>query len=656
MYINKLWLMLILFLASHTIAEVTMFHGVVFYGDTLEVTFLDDTTLTYFEIGDEHFNLSNTDITCSGQRGFYNTVNVSYVNNSMWDQSRGWRIIEFNCTHTNIALLEWIMFFNSSNYIFDYYFDDVLTRNDVRQYQTEGYYSFNWTNDGNIHSHEWVFDGYSPDPPYNGEANVTIDANGGGIYSTPHVNLSWLRGNYSDQEVAVYHSSHYPTSPSDGTIAYNGTHLDYNFTVNQTAFFSIWSYNSTTNRFSRSGLQIPWGVMGMQCRNESKPWQNITFGVQISNSDGSNTYQRYWGSTTPFYINLSQVPYGDDTIILVNSTGYKDRVYQMDTRFNTYYNLTFYLPPHITEVDDGGGDTGVDDDHNLSSHLYYFQVFNEYNEPVGGVTVDVQRYINTTDSFESVGILITDESGMNSINLIPEVLYQVNLSAEGYISTRATWYPDKDYYGIYYPQPFYINFDSSSRNITNVLDIIFFNGSLAPNGTLTILYEDSDSNTTDTTFYIYENWNYTNTLLHTVSYTGNNDLGFWRTVNNVSRRHMVRLHINHSKIGYEVIRIYINPVYTPTDESEIEEKFTDVFGDFNLGWVKTFIVFLPCLFILVLFGKSHTGMAIIGSGLFLGFVSFFINMENIVTYGTLAGIFIVMGIVVTIVKKGRSAT
>jgi len=99
--------------------------------------------------------------------------------------------------------------------------------------------------------------------------------------------------------------------------------------------------------------------------------------------------------------------------------------------------------------------------------------------------------------------------------------------------------------------------------------------------------------------------------------------------------------------------ITLEPVRTGiVTEKSIEDRFDDVFGDWDMGYARTFLVFLPCLFFLVVFGGHHTGLGIMAAGLYLGFSSYMVDIDGVVSFVTLGGFLAVAGFVVIIAKKG----
>ena len=510
--------------------------------------------------------------------------------------------------------------------------------------------SYTWSN----WSEWWVMNNIygQPDPPYNGTGYYS--------YSGHWINITWNRGNGSDYDLVIRKSGSYPTTYNDGTMVdinvNNQTSELYYFNASSIYimyYYSIFSHNTTNGTYS-DGLDITFsgGGLGLNCFNESNPNQAIEFDILISNSDGSQTYEASDLNNTR-WLNLADIPYGDDTIFVVSNSSYKQRTYYYDIELGGIYNLTFYLPPIETPVEEGSGDDGGN---TTTTRLYIVRVIDENFNPLEDVDIDIKRYMNATDEYATISTLITDANGEAEVYLIPNTLYKVYLSKTGYDSETEDYVTDPVYYGIYYPKTFMLRSTVEGHDILTFADIITFNATIDSGGNITVWYDDANENTTDTAILIYEYYNGSMVLNHTDERTGEDSFDFTDTGYNTSRTHAIVLYLNHSELGFEVVWIYVYPLYSPVSEDTLEAYFSDVFGSFELGWVKTFLVLLPALIPIIVFSPRHVGLGIIGAGCWMGFVPIFIDVSSVVQYATLAGIIIVMGMALVVIKKGRRAT
>lgn len=67
------------------------------------------------------------------------------------------------------------------------------------------------------------------------------------------INLSWTKGTGDDNVTLCGNTSHYPTSPADAEVLYNGSNLSYSqtgLTDSQTWYYRAWGWNATTQMHS----------------------------------------------------------------------------------------------------------------------------------------------------------------------------------------------------------------------------------------------------------------------------------------------------------------------------------------------------------------------------------------------------------------------
>lgn len=624
-----------------SMAAVTIYPGVYFYGGNLTLSFQSETNMTYLEVGTNYFVIDslNLSMVCTNNID----INVSSVNSSI-NLTSGTSVLRFNATYTT-GSVTFTFTGNHTNSIYKLYTDSVLT-------STHEVNSFSWSyNSWSEHDFDIRLDGYRPDPPYNGSSEYNGTSN--------RLNLSWTRGNYSDRDVVVRQTGSYPSSPSDGTIAQNDTALFYNESIFSSGYYTVWSYNDTTNTFSLTGENIPWGAVGITVYNESASWEEITpFGLLISNSAGTNTYQNGSCSGT-HYLDLLDIPYGDDTVFVVNATGYIDRTFYNDLAVNSFYNFTFYLAPFETEVDPGGGDPGGSGTNYSTTQNYIINIINDYDEDVSNAKVVVRRYFNNTDSWDEVFGGITDAYGqISSCPLVPGTLYKVNVSCIGYDTlTGMDWRPNY----IVFTEDRYKTFrlTGTAEDITTVTfsDICTLSASwVTSNSTLMIFFYDSYSETLNSFFEIYEVYNDTSTLNVTYSYSSNSDITIFVSGLNTSRMHRITLEMNHTTLGHVTNQsVWVGPLHVPTiDEDWLETKASDAFGVFELGWVNMFLLWGPAIIILCgLASIGHPGLGIIGAGLYEVLIVWKIDTALDIKLGALVSILLILGVISLIIHRKR---
>ena len=451
----------------------------------------------------------------------------------------------------------------------------------------------------------------------------------------------------------------YPTSRSD-TSAYevqNNSYLFFNETLTSTAYFSVWAWNQTTNYYSSDSckLDLPWGAIVIYAvYNESNASQAVTpFSLLISNEDGTDTYWDNSVSNVPLYISKDDIPFGDNTIVNINASGYKTVRYYFDYALNNFYNHTFYIAPEYTIVDPGTGDEDDTNDTHMTTRLYRLRCIDQYTYPIADVKANIKRYINTTDTYENTTIVITDGYGEADVYLVPNVNYKVFLTKTGYTQIGSNdWIPDPTWYGANYPKTFQMEYDDEDVDEESYAfwDIILFNATMHTDGRLYVYYEDTKTSTTNAQFHTNEVFNFTTTLKATNSTTLDN-YDFWVTGLNTSRIHHVTIHLNHTMLGWVNVTIIVNPIHTPKyQKDDIEDKTVGVFGVFSLGYVNFFLIFIPAIILLVIFGPRHAGMGIVGAGLYMGFSSIFIAVPQQILY--LIPLIVAIGFILIIVKEG----
>jgi hypothetical protein len=117
-----------------------------------------------------------------------------------------------------------------------------------------------------------------------------------------------------------------------------------------------WEYVSPGNGTDYGPL-LPAGNITTCVYNESNMSQQIPFSIFITNQNGTETYESTTQTANCITLPTSQLPRGDDTIFIIESSGYKLREYLRDVELGTEYDFTFYLPPlETTDNEEGEGE------------------------------------------------------------------------------------------------------------------------------------------------------------------------------------------------------------------------------------------------------------------------------------------------------------
>jgi hypothetical protein len=476
-----------------------------------------------------------------------------------------------------------------------------------------------------------------PNPPYN-QAWVQVGSN---------INVSWLNGTGAKKTVLRMSTTTQPLTPTDGTEIYNGTAHYKVQAVTGIFYITLFSFNTTSGHFS-TGVTLSSYFVFVRCYNESSGLLISGYSVFFTNPLGTQTYM-HDGCTNPHIINTSVIPQGNDISLMVNATGYYARTYVMDIIITGNYYINAYLVP-------------------ISATLYYLRVvetiessYTPYDQAVEDASVIIKRYINATVGYEIISSLYTDANGYVNLQLVPYVHYKVFLNKSGYDDKVSEYTPaPPNEYGQTVEKVFRIvRTTGGFTNITTFDDAYDFYATMYTNNTINIVCQELIAATTNAQIYVYETYNTTITLFNSHSYIGTVlNLSIWEVGINTAREYIIILNVNHSLIGYSIQTLYVLPItvynQTKINATDIENKIADHFGAWDLGYVKTILLFLPTICLIVLFGAGHQpGLGLFIAGCYLGGILKFIQFDlgTAAQMGMLAGLFIVMGILVIIAKR-----
>ena len=587
-----------------------------------------------------------------------------------------------------------------------YYNDTGLSMNTLYYYQAWGH--ANWTEDA------VTYNQYSSDYAHrsNTTQNVNPPYNGDSVYDYPNVNLTWSRGDNSNQEIVVQNNNSYPTTYTNGSgnwVRQNSTNTWFTSSSSYVAYFTVWSYNSTSMYYSATGLDIPWGALIINCYDEDTN-DSLEFDVSVSNQDGSQNYESN-NNTNPHYLGINNLPVGDDIKITVSaSVNYSSKSESSSWGIDENQTITYIV---LSQTADSKSSTNVtcinvSSGHNsypaftldgdlitilpdnadnftkifvnytheeYSSRLYYrdipvfgFDTLNAYLPPtedkqlyllevideadniVSDAHIVVKRSVNGT--FVIVSRLLTDANGQADLDLISGKNYIFIISKTGYVTENASWTPSTSIF----THTFRIIWEVIPFEPDMFGDIINFYGTLYVNNTMMVSFYDLDDGMTDSHFIIYEDYNGTLTYMGEYNGTTENDITFWINVTNATRLHTVVLYMNHSTLG-EVIdyRIFVYPVHVDRDEGNwLEDLIISVVGDFTYGYVISFLWYLPCVLIIVgMAAIKHPGVGILGAGLYSVWITWYIDVPGEAKILAFASIAIVTGFITLVLVKGK---
>jgi len=501
---------------------------------------------------------------------------------------------------------------------------------------------------------------------------VNASTDGSSVYYTgvQRLNLSWSGAARADNHTVVQRNDTYATSAtqSGNWIRQNNSNIYVNLSWTKTSggYFTIFSYNTSANMHSYNnetplGLDIFWGAIAMSVFNESNASQAIIgWNVQISDSEGEDTYTSDNNSNI-LYIDLNDIPFGTDTIVTVSAVGYYQRHSFYDFVQNTFYNIVFYLPPYITDVPEGSGDPDPDTEepgNTTETIMCVIRVIDEVEQRIPAAEITVKRYIDTTDSYETMFVDITDGDGEITQWLVPNVQYLFQIEKTNYTQVGSGfWTPTR----LVYTKTFVLEYtEYIPQPPSNPHEYVFICGnSSRTNTTLYINFTDTLEETINSTIYIYEinRSTGTTTLFATFTNTSENTIRLTITGLNTNNSYQVIIYYNHTTFGLQKQTcIYEGYITTLTTPGTLNTIMTAIFGFNPLVWTHLlmFLFFVACMY----FGDQQDSgkILIITGGLFI-FINTIIGFDDallVAAGGIIPTIFILVGILVEWGKGGGS--
>jgi len=465
---------------------------------------------------------------------------------------------------------------------------------------------------------------------YNTTNNISCPGDPTSVDSVSYptaLNITWTTHGYADSTALIRKSGSYPSGPADGTELYNGTLEYYNDTTidYDVHKYTIFSWNDTVDRWSE-GHNIPTGFLRVSVFDENTSLPLSDWSIQVSNQAGNLVYEQL-GCSNPTTIDNSELPTGRCSI-LINHSDYESRIYYMTIVTAQGHFLNAYLPEKNTTI-----------------NYYVIQVYNEYNNPLQDVLVTVNEYDNTSGVFQEVSSQYTDGYGQIGLYLVGGKQYKVNLSESSGIYenvTGADYFPDPNYYGIYYPKIFTMQYSTESYpGEETISEVISFNGSINyATHYINVMYTDSMSETVDLQVYVYE-YNYTtttNTLFGTYTSSGSSSFDVDFTNIDNSSRYTVVLFFNHTSFGSQRMSLVFDREYTPpTTQTDTDTLFNLNYGSNPFGW-SNFILWLLTVAIYFEGGQQEIGFYMLVLGFILLFVNYQIGFNDVMSTAAGGGI------------------
>ena len=473
--------------------------------------------------------------------------------------------------------------------------------------------------------------------------------------------ITWVKGTNATTTHLRNASATYPTDPTDGFFVSNGTGSQKIVTgVSNIDYYRAWSWAEVdgVSLFS-TGVNLVWGGLEVNVYKESEPSVAIkNFTLFITNQAGTETYMNT-SLNNPVRIDVADVPNGEQIAIQVSRDGYYPATIYRDLYENFWYNVTFYL----VSSPEGGGDPSDGDyippsdpedpdyDYNASENesygsLYMLIVQDVYNVRIYDANVDVRKYINTTESWQTIYDVYTDANGQVEVYLTPNTLYKVQISKSGYQTSYTDYIPNPDIYTHTFvlfasnvsEEPYETLFDNVTLTLSP--EALYHNESINITANLT------DADCLIQWFRMKVTWeSLTNASFGTVVVYNYNDTlnpcggEHWNLTNDSSAKYTVEIWFK--KQGYT--EFYTKTIYYVHAEHQVPFDITELMPELFYWIVAVIITLLVTGFSAKLVGSNAVVVSLVVFGLFVA----------LHPTGTIAGIsvwwiLIIMGIVTAI--------
>ena len=245
----------------------------------VNLTFVDSCitfTLLNYDTSDDYVYFDDLRLDTTSSNNI--KINISELN-STHNLIKGMTVLRFNATYNAGS----VNFYFKGNHTYACY-DVAVDGIDIVDNSDRHSFSFNY--DGwSTKDFDIEFEGFKPDPPKN-----LIGSISGYI-----INLTWTRTVCSDREVVMVKTGSYPNNVSDGTLLYNGTTQTFTISPEEDYYYSVFSYNVSTNVFSEG--KDYYLVMGADNHSDFivNLW-NKTF------SPYTDLFQKYVGNGNIFFL------------------------------------------------------------------------------------------------------------------------------------------------------------------------------------------------------------------------------------------------------------------------------------------------------------------------------------------------------------------
>jgi len=271
------------------------------------------------------------------------------------------------------------------------------------------YYYRVWTYNRGIYSENYAQDDAwtKPQPPQ--DVDYSLETAG----TTANLTITWTKGQGADKTVVRKSANTFPSSPSDGTLVYNGTGTECtDANIDQMWYYRLWSYNESSGLYSEA-VNLTFFACWLNCYNESSGEPIENWSVFISDMNGSQVYSAENLQNSQI-LNTSQLPSGLASFKFT-ADGYKFRLYYYEITPETSLTINAYLPPE-----------------SMNTTLYLLYVKDVFDSPIRDALISVRHYNPSSGEYVEAARLYTDAEGRAGVYLIPGDMYKLVISKDGY--------------------------------------------------------------------------------------------------------------------------------------------------------------------------------------------------------------------------------
>ena len=286
------------------------------------------------------------------------------------------------------------------------------------------------------------------------------------------------------------------------------------------------------------------------------------------------------------------------------------------------------------------------------TNQYVLYVRDRIGNGIGEAVVNIARYINTSDSYQTIYNLVTDSNGQVNCDLMSNIDYYFTIShiSGTYVNSSVTWSPP-DYDDT---KVFILDFtEVSPPGPDNPAECVEVGAEIQDNTLFVNISSICTGSFTDIQVFVY-NENFTSNV---TSFFGNSSVDTvlnsyscdFTGVNN-NDTFIIYIHYNHTLWSYQTVTIVIDGTNVTVDDisDEVNTLFDRLYGTNPFGW-HNFIMWIILIVGMFYADQQDAGKVLVllgGIFLFLNIVVGFNSYISTLAGGALPILMVVVGILV----------